>query len=212
MDFARVKPRFLLHIAGQRMAPINKVTKMLSSSILVMVLFVCVFAPQNSYSQTAELSHRDQMCAKVWKDIWPRAKNGDLEARFDLLTAIVAGPDVEPFQMPGSTGSWIDTYRDIVIMGVHTSNYFLLNEKSTDPKMIENYQTLVMQFANLIVRDGNGRGAQFLNCVAEKKESCDDVAIKEGFVPDFKEYAQQIDKNIQSGVQGSCKSYFKSKN
>lgn len=153
----------------------------------------------------------EKLCAKVWKDIWPRAKNGDLEARFDLLTAIVAGPDVEPFQMPGSTGSWIDTYRDIVIMGVHTSNYFLLNEKSTDPKMIANYQTLVMQFANLIVRDGNARGAQFLNCVAEKKENCDDVAIKEGFVPDFNEYAQQIDKNIQFGVQGSCKSYFQSK-
>lgn len=149
-----------------------------------------------------------ETCRLMWEEEWPKAKQGDLEARFNIFAGLLfPWPDSSPIAMPGSTNSFVDMIRNEAIIGVYAVDYYVSNYNKPDAALTtEDYPKL----ATLVIGQFRASAARdFLQCVNEKRTDCSMGAVKDKFVPSFEEYTQRIDANIKAGQYGNCEEYFK---
>jgi hypothetical protein len=150
-------------------------------ALLITVSTACARANSDwiEAKQHASLAIDAGECSKAWELMWPRAKRGNVEARAILATGMLAAG----LSLPGGRNDAITRYRDSIILAVHGA-------AGGDAAATEMSLGLVQ---NTLVSDMGG--AQFAACLKADTapQSCVDSAIKNGFIPDFANYAREID-------------------
>ena len=58
-------------------------------------------------------------CTKLWDELWPKAKEGSIEARQALFFLMAPPPDMKAILLPGNSGDLVTTYRDLTVMSTH---------------------------------------------------------------------------------------------
>ena len=118
-------------------------------------------------------------CTKAWELVWPWAKRGNVEARAILATGMLAA-GLTP---PGGRNDAITRYRDSIILAVHGA-------ADGDAAATEMSLGLVQ---NALVSDMGGTQIAACFKAGTGPQTCVDSAIKNGFIPDFANYAREID-------------------
>ena len=129
--------------------------------------------------QQASLAIDAGECSKAWELVWPWAKRGNVEARAILATGMLAAG----LSLPGGRNDAITRYRDSLILAVHGAAGGDAAAKEMSLGLVQN--SLVSDMG----------GAQFTACLKADTapQTCVDSAIKNGFIPDFANYAREID-------------------
>ena len=129
--------------------------------------------------QQASLAIDAGECSKAWELVWPWAKRGNVEARAILATGMLAAG----LSLPGGRNDAITRYRDSLILAVHGAAGGDAAAKEMSLGLVQN--SLVSDMG----------GAQFTACLKADAapQTCVDSAIKNGFIPDFANYAREID-------------------
>lgn len=152
-------------------------------------------------------------CAETWDMLWPWAKKGNYEARGLLLALTVSMMHMNSLVPPGSdpkNRAAHDT--DIIIMGAHTMP---LTKKDSphlflDPDSGEEYPgaNFPFSYATYLIENRrlpNEKKQPYLDCLKETpSHACADIAVKDGLVPSFEEYAAKIDALMAKGIKASC--------
>lgn len=135
-----------------------------------------------------------ERCKKLWDFLWPRAKDGDLDARQALFWTVSGAPmHMDVIIPPGRTGKEAERVRDSVILLAHSLGSPLIAGED------------VQIYRDMFARGGiaaSGAGAAFVSC-AESAPSpvCTDKAVAAGVIPSFTTFAAKIDG---AGTQAGC--------
>jgi hypothetical protein len=130
-------------------------------------------------------------CSAAWNVVWPWAKDGKPEARTWLATVAVFRGLLPP--SPGDDN--ISRSRHLLILLVHAVPF------SADwPKHLD--EQVMMQFVRQLLAVESYYsigGRDVIECLDETIElrECVDRAVEVGFVPDFGEYARELDAMSQ---------------
>lgn len=144
----------------------------------------------------------ENRCYETWNVLWPWAKKGNLEARAMLFVAITPFMHIGAVAVPGNNGDSITTMRDSLIMAVHSEGY-----KGGDSERA--FMNALNEFRQSIYKgfalNSYSSGREFLECVQKKKQGCSTIAVTEGLVPSFEDYAREKDALMQQGMKGLCR-------
>jgi hypothetical protein len=132
-------------------------------------------------------------CSRVWNLTWPWARSGVVEAR-----AFLAG-GMHPLGLglipPGTSDS-----RAIARHFLILTAYGAVDGDRAVTEML--HEVLRMD----LVSDMGGKNLKSCLDAGKTARTCVDAAVKEGFLPDFKTYAKEIETATASGLPVSCKS------
>lgn len=133
-------------------------------------------------------------CAGAWNLVWPWARRGNIEARAILATGVVAAGLIPS----GSHGDAISQFRHSVILAVH-------GVADGDRATIELLNALMR--SDVVSDMGGDRLKRCLDADTPAR-TCIANAINDGFVPDFGDYAREIDANASApgAPAASCRS------
>lgn len=187
-------------------------------AIFVFTLFFSFASYADDVSEWAEDRVRldkfieEGRCSEYWNIIWPWAKKGNAEARFNLLFRTVGFMHMDQILLPGSGDDYVSRMRNWTIMAVYAQEYYH-NMPSNIPNhdfLLEYRQAMIKIFELAGFREAQG-GDEFLSCVEARGGNCSAIAIKNKLVPSFEEYAAQIDAFMVQGMQSRCKEDQKSR-
>lgn len=131
-------------------------------------------------------------CALAWNLIWPWARKGQVEARAILAGGVV----VAELTPPGSGKDAISRFRHAVILAVHGA----AEGDRTATELLDGFLRID------IVLDMGGRPLKRCFEAGILPATCVGEAVKSGFVPDFRDYAREVDAVSKSAgaAQASC--------
>lgn len=118
-------------------------------------------------------------CGRAWDLLWPWAGRGRIEARAILAGGVVAA-GLTP---PGGSGDAVSQFRHALVLSVHGA-------AGGDAKALEILRALVRP--ELVSRMG-GRALKRCLDAGSPPRGCVADAVEAGFVPDFENYASEID-------------------
>lgn len=135
-------------------------------------------------------------CNKVFTAVWKDAEKGDLNARFYLLVqmTMMHGADMN---LPSPSADYLTRHRQYIIMSAHSIGSTLDNEGTADKKY---YTDIILQTMDNIspLRD-------FEDCLQkDRSPECVKLAVKDGFLPSFEDFAKEIDLYIKAGYTAKC--------
>lgn len=111
--------------------------------------------------------NKEEDCNIRWKILWGHAKQGNLEARATLsMLAFPVWPFSPQIVIPGRSGDTISSFRDTVILAIHSNGYQFSEEKE-QAKYVTHLNVL---YSDLLKVFPQGQG--YLSCI----ESQDDVS------------------------------------
>jgi len=128
----------------------------------------------------AALAINSGNCATAWSLVWPWARSGNIEARSILATSMITAG----LMPPGSAKDSISRLRHSVIFAVHGS----LNKDSAVTELLR------ALLRTQIVLDSGGK--KFMRCLDSAENPppvCVKNAVTAGFIPDFTDYARELD-------------------
>lgn len=135
-------------------------------------------------------------CARAWDIIWPWARNGKIEARAILAGGVFA-IGLTP---PGSGMDAISRFRHALILAVHGA----AEGDSVATELLYGY------IRTEVVSEMGGRKMKQCLDAGHPPNRCVADAVKQGFVPSFEAYAQEID--VLSAVAGASAALCKGDN
>lgn len=151
-----------------------------------------------AFSRPIEKFEKKKDCQSIWNYLWPKAKAGDKDARFVLLTLIISWPHFMSLTMPGHQSDLVSTTRDGIIMGMH----------SAGTKFVPNFSTKEQTHPAIdILREllNQISGQKFLACLKQKDSNlCIEEAVEINLIPSFEDYAKEIDTLVAAGYQPQC--------
>ena len=150
-------------------------------------------------------------CSEEWDVLWPLAKQGDLEARV-ILTIKVFGLMHHPDLCPPGGCDYASKLRNILIMTVHASDYKFPDNEEYEGTKLYFKSAFDFVFERYQLGYENGKGEKFLKCLYQSKGSCAKIAVDEGLVPSFEEYAKEIDAFTNAGFKSKCVGMYKTMN
>lgn len=155
---------------------------------------------------------KQEYCAKQWDLLWPWAKKGNYEARAILLSLIVSMMHMDRLLPPG-TEKKDDSYeKAIIIIGAHTipmtkkdSTLLFINPDTGQEYPGANFPYEMAKFYIENMKLPEQQKKPYLDCLKETpSHGCADIAVKDGLVPAFDEYAAKIDALMKKGIKASC--------
>lgn len=190
---------------------VMNISKTYLNAFTLIALSLFLFFPNiaNANGETSENASHIETCKTMWDDLWPKAKEGDIEARFKILVLLAPPPDMSPLLFPGNSGDYASQYRDIIIWGIYSSDYFL---ESTDKNSLaKTYRKIILKYVAGLAHSRSSPVSSYLNCMNERKKGCDVQAIKDGLVPAFSDFVENVDNSLKAKKFGTCKKYFTDK-
>lgn len=143
-------------------------------------------------------------CAKYWDILWPKAKAGDMEARWYIYFLMVSPPHMDIMFAPSTSQDYVSKMRSAIITAAHAYDYSAENSSDEHEKqVIEDYR----EIAILLFKDAGfseTRREKFMACVTEGKQKCTHLAVEEHLVPSFEDYAKEIDALMAKGIKSTC--------
>jgi hypothetical protein len=131
-------------------------------------------------------------CARGWDLIWPWARDGSVEARAILASGMLAA-GLNP---PGGRGDAVSRFRHSLILAVYGS-------AGGDAAATELLNALIR--VEMVARMG---GRELGTCLESgaTHEVCVARSVKDGFIPDFSDYAREIDAlaSARGAPEASC--------
>lgn len=141
-------------------------------------------------------------CAKYWDILWPKAKAGDMEARWNMYFLMVSPPHMDILFAPSASQNYVTKMRNATIMAAHAYDYdgespfFGKNEKAA----IADYK----ETAAWLFKHAGFPEKKFMACVTEGKTKCTHLAVEEKLVPSFEDFAKEIDALMAQGIKSTC--------
>ena len=134
----------------------------------------------------------NEKCQKTWDLLWPQAKEGNLEAREHLFFFSLAMPHNDTLQMPGSGNNFIARMHDGLILAVHSAG-------------VQYKQEIYVDVAEGFFTDLGLEKTEFYKCFKQNLSTdCSRLAVEEGLVPSFDEFAANIDFFVEQGRKPQC--------
>lgn len=139
-------------------------------------------------------------CSEVWDILWQWSKRGNLEARAKLLFLVAPPIHGNILYMPGSAENYISQLRDMAILSVHSEGF-----KSGNGSL-DKFRSDIADMAYISASFNRmAPGKRFITCTANHRSNdCTNLAVREGLVPSFEKYANQVDLLLKEGVMYSC--------
>lgn len=182
----------------------------MKKSLLALVLFLASIGTHPARAEEEKLSPLIKElqaagdCAKYWGILWPKAKAGDMEARWNMYFLMVSPPHMDILFAPSASQDYITKMRNAAIIAAHAYDYdgenpFNENEKEA----IADYK----ETAVLLFKDAGffkTKNEKFMTCVTKGKPKCTHLAVEEKLVPSFEDYAKEIDALMAQGIKSTC--------
>ncbi|WP_150004850.1 hypothetical protein [Iodidimonas muriae] len=166
-------------------------------------LDVYEMGPPGGIHGTAE--GREKWCNKRWNLLWPKAQEGDEEARFILYTWVTGFMHAPRLVLPGRAGDRASRIRDKTILAVFSWNYMVTIPEGHPYEAFAPFyrEKVALDLFNSLV-SGPGSSAKFTDCVNRLSGNCSKEAVDENLVPPFGAFAEQINTFLKAGDGPSC--------
>tara|TARA_R110000851_G_scaffold117189_1_gene243744 strand:+ start:921 stop:1523 length:603 start_codon:yes stop_codon:yes gene_type:complete len=165
-----------------------------------------------------KLSEKEK-CEKKWNILWEKAKAGSREARAHILLLIAPYPHQKSMTLPNHDLDARSNLRNSTIFSVYSLGANLsLDKRGAEYSLQEAYlqkaltfltdEAFQMAFPEVDAR--YFRNEAFLKCVVQKNlmhqdiSQCADEFSEEELIPNFDEFAKEIDSIISSGQKPTC--------
>jgi hypothetical protein len=141
-----------------------------------------------------------QDCQAMWDLLWPKAKKGDIEARFALFMATWAPPHMTAIKRPGLSQDTFSYMRDLAVFTVYSTGV----KDETSQSVTDNYYKVFDRIYKQLNFKEIG-GGEFIKCVKDTRSNeCTKIAVKNNLVPSFEDYAKEVDLLVKGGGKPKC--------
>lgn len=135
-------------------------------------------------------------CGEIWNTLWPWAASNSpnrYEARRYLLAYMFPPPFQAKLIAPGDTDDKITRLRNAVVLSSHAEIH------SDHPQ----YPLFKSYYSDFRLEE-YAEGRSFLKCTQSENRNCAHILEEANFIPSFEEYADQINKRIETGATAKC--------
>lgn len=139
-------------------------------------------------------------CAKYWDILWPKAKAGDMEARWNMYFLMVSPPHMDIMFAPSASQDYVTKMRNAYIIAVHAYDYDGENLSDEEKEVIADYKKTSLS----LFKHAGFSEEKFMACVRKGKSKCSHLAVEEKLVPSFEDYAKEIDALMAQGIKSTC--------
>ena len=150
------------------------------------------FAPAGIWAEDFEkIMSGSVPCPQRWDILWHWSKTGNVAARGQLLYELTWGDTYRPAYAHDPSLR----FRDMAILSVYS-----FDDKEPD---MEKLQKLGVDHLRFLQWSNDKR---FFACLDKHgyKEACAAMAIEDGLVPSFEDYAKEVDAAIAAGQRPVC--------
>lgn len=141
-----------------------------------------------------------QNCQAMWDTLWPKAKKGDIEARFALFMATWSPPKMTVIRRPGFSHDRLAYMRDLGVFTVFSTGIKNEDKSSITDSYYEMFDRVYDQLNFKKIG-----GEDFLKCVKKKRSAeCTKIAVDNKLVPSFEDYAKEVDLAVKNGRKPEC--------
>ena len=147
-----------------------------------------------SENKEANISEEEK-CQVSWSILWQLAKQGNLEARYEINFAWMR----DWIYLEGWSQDYTTRMRTLTILDIHT--YGAPSRNFDSPNLLPE-----RQWSNLVTNwPFMKRSKVFKECMINgASQECTRIAVDEKFIPSFKDFAAEIDLQLANGAHVMC--------
>lgn len=138
----------------------------------------------------------EEKCQQIWSYNWQLQKEGNLNARYDAYYGLVHGW----FFIQGRPQDRLLASRDSSIYEFHAFGSATMQKDMGSKTPQELWESITM------FRPIFARNTALETCVLDKglDQACTQIAVQEGLIPSFAEFAAEIDMFLANGAHFVC--------